>query len=136
MHVKKLNYQPWQVDNSGAFHYSVIKTMDVSDFKGHYLHYWTLLYTVLINQDKNQKHLEMEFMTIINSNKTLLRIKRRWLDSKRGRQSFIKGFPQEVLPDVVNWLLPRVVGLFFPLFTGGENIYGKTCKHFSEIVWY
>ncbi len=40
MHVckvcKKIYCQPWQVDNSGAFHFSVIKTADVSDFKGHY----------------------------------------------------------------------------------------------------
>lgn len=28
----------------------------------------------------------------------------------------------EVLPDVLNWLLPRVVGLVFPPPTGGENI--------------
>lgn len=27
-----------------------------------------------------------------------------------------------ILPDPVNWLLPSVVGLVFPLLTGGENI--------------
>lgn len=35
------------------------------------------------------------------------------------------GFWDKILPGALNWLLPRVVGLFFPLFTGGENIYQK-----------
>lgn len=32
------------------------------------------------------------------------------------------------LPAAENWLLPRVVGRFFPLLTGGENICGRDGK--------
>lgn len=33
----------------------------------------------------------------------------------------------EILPDALNWLLPRVVGLFFAPLTGGENIWKRRC---------
>lgn len=50
----------------------------------------------------------------------------------------------EVLPDAVNWLLPSVVGLFFPPLTGGENIckeqYGykpmSKCLHWTLVHMY
>lgn len=35
------------------------------------------------------------------------------------------GHTDGILPGVLNWLLPRVVGLFLLPLTGGENIYKK-----------
>lgn len=37
-----------------------------------------------------------------------------------------------ILPDPLNWLLPRVVGLVFPLLTGGENICKITQLYVSQ----
>lgn len=41
------------------------------------------------------------------------------------KQEKRQAFSSEDLPEPPNWLLASVVGLFFPLATGGANIYNR-----------
>lgn len=60
------------------------------------------------------------------------------MQCKTEKSDRIRGFAEivssdEMLPDALNWLLPSVVGLFFPPLTGGENIWKEKYSHKPRI---